>query len=119
MYLGSNSEFVGKVIRNPTSNMGYWYENTDTALYHRSLDDAIHLVCIGFLGFSGKFVDPDTIKREINKRLEEIGYINRFVQVTELYEFASNSYQRRKSHMNMGMAKCKVLNVVYPVQIGE
>ena len=69
---GSNSEFVEKVIKHPTSNVGHWCENADTALHHGSLDDTIHLVHIGFLGFSGKFVDPDTAKREVNSGLEVI-----------------------------------------------
>ena len=81
-----------------------------------SIQEAIKFVSIRdfteacTVGFSAKAT---------HKRLEENGYINRFVEVTELYEFSSNSFHRRKSHMNKGMAKCKVLNVAYPVQIQE
>ena len=48
----------------------------------------------------------------ISKILKEIEGDKRFIEVEELYDLSVNTFKRRKSHMNKGMALCKFIEPV-------
>ena len=48
----------------------------------------------------------------ISKVLKDVEGDNRFVEVTEIYNDSMNTYKRRKSHLNKGMALCAFIDDV-------
>ena len=69
MRLGSTSEFSEYVEKGVESPMGCWYEAEDTYLYRKTLNDAINLVNLGMLAFTGNFVDVNTVIEALNQLL--------------------------------------------------
>ena len=69
IHLGSNNDFADQVGKsNPI--MAQWYSSmNNSALCRKSLDHSANPRHLGMLTYSGNFVNPMTVKQELNKAL--------------------------------------------------
>ena len=72
-----------------------------------AIDDMTESCTVGFAG------------KATHQRLRELGKVNKFVVVEKLYDKSENTFERRKSHTNKGMARCRILHQTFSVQSRE